>query len=456
MNISYLRCSSDVQDVQHQESSIMDYAKRNNITIDEVIKDEGISAYRKDISARTGFLEILDLARKGNVDNLLVFETSRISRQFIESQTIIDELTRYNVKIHSVSDNTIINQQEIDQLMIAFRSFMNQKASQETGKRVKSAHELLRQQGKWAAGALPYGYVLIDGYAVIDEELRPEIITMFEDYINYDSKYVQDKYGIKNRKTLIDRISHPMIKEIVGDDLFIRANRVKQSRRCSSKSSANSLNRTDVLFESLLIHKCCGNKLYLNRDYRSKGKPHAYRCKSCRGNETITNKKSFSGKILDTHIESQILDILDNLDHDALYAKYNSRCTKKQAIIELKLRELDTTHKTKMRALELGKTRLTESILNNAPSATIDAISNMINDVSVELADIEEQLNLQRGELEHMQEQAIHQEAIIADILNARDIYKSAGIQQKKAILQMLVNRIEVSDVDSVDIYLNI
>lgn len=456
MNIAYLRCSSDVQDVQHQESSIMDYAKRNNITIDEVIKDEGISAYRKDISARTGFLEILDLARKGNVDNLLVFETSRISRQFIESQTIIDELTRYNVKIHSVSDNTIINQQEIDQLMIAFRSFMNQKASQETGKRVKSAHELLRQQGKWAAGALPYGYVLIDGYAVIDEELRPEIITMFEDYINYDSKYVQDKYGIKNRKTLIDRISHPMIKDIVGDDLFIRANRVRESRRCTSKSTANSLNRTDILFESLLVHKCCGNKLYLNRDYRSKGKPHAYRCKSCRGNETITNKKSFSGKILDTHIEEQILDILDNLDHDALYAKYNSRCTKKQAIIELKLRELDTTHKTKMRALELGKTRLTESILNNAPSATIDAISNMINDVSVELADIEEQLNLQRGELEHMQEQAIHQEAIIADILNARDIYKSAGIQQKKAILQMLVNRIEVSDVNDVDIYLNI
>ena len=456
MNISYLRCSSDVQDVQHQESSIMDYAKRNNITIDKVIKDEGVSAYRKDISARVGFLEILDLARKGQIDNLLVFETSRISRQFIESQTIIDELTRYNVKIHSVSDNSIINQQEIDQLMIAFRSFMNQKASQETGKRVKSAHELLRQQGKWAAGSIPYGYKLIDGYAVIDEELAPEIITMFEDYINYDSKYVQDKYGIKNRKTLIDRISHPMIKEIVGDDLFIRANRVKQSRRCSSKSSANSLNRTDVLFESLLIHKCCGNKLYLNRDYRSKGKPHAYRCKSCRGNETITNKKSFSGKILDTHIESQILDILDNLDHDALYAKYNSRCTKKQAIIELKIKELNNTHATKMRALELGKTRLTESILNNAPSATIDAISNMIASVSEELADIEEQLNLQRGELEHIQEQAIHQEAIIADILNARDIYKSAAIAQKKAILQMLVNRIEVSDVDSVDIYLNI
>lgn len=456
MNIAYLRCSSDVQDVQHQESSIIDYAKRNNITIDKVIKDEGISAYKKDISARAGFLEVLDMARKGDIDNLLVFEMSRISRQFIESQTIIDELTRCNVKIHSVSDNSIINQQEIDQLMIAFRSFMNQKASQETGKRVKSAHELLRQQGKWAAGALPYGYRLIDGYAVIDEDLAPEIITMFEDYINYDSKYVQDKYGIKNRKTLIDRISHPMIKEIVGDDLFIRANKIKDSRRCSKKSSASNLNRTDVLFEGLLYHKHCSHKLYLNRDYRSKGKPHNYRCKKCRGDETITSKKSFSGTKLDAHIEKQILDILDSLDHDALVEKYASRCTKKQMMLELKLNELEATHTTKQRALQLAQAKLETFILNGSPDATINAVSNMIESVANELAEIEEQLIIQRGELDIIKEQAAHQEALITDILNARDIYKSATVPQKKAILHMLINRIEVADVDSVDIYLNI
>ena len=233
MNIIYLRCSSSLQDTAHQEASILDYCKRNNIDPDRIIRDEGISAYRKDISARDGFLEILDMAREGMVDNLIVFETSRISRNFIEGQTVVDTLSQCNVKIHSVTDNSIINESELNKLMNAFKFFFNQKASQETGKRVKSAHELLRQQGKWAAGALPYGYVLIDGYAVIDEELRPEIITMFEDYINYDSKYVQDKYGIKNRKTLIDRISHPMIKEIVGDDLFIRANKIINTFRKS-------------------------------------------------------------------------------------------------------------------------------------------------------------------------------------------------------------------------------
>ncbi len=456
MNIAYLRCSSTVQDTEHQESSITAYAKRNNITIDRIIKDEGISAFRKDVSARDGFLEILDLAHKGEVDNLIVFETSRISRQFIESQTLIDELTRCGVQIHSVGDNSIINQNELDSLMIAFRSFMNQKASKETGLRVKSAHELLRQQGKWAAGTIPYGYKLIDGYAVIDEELKPQIIELFEDYIHHSSSYVQNKYNIRNRKTLIDRISHPMLKEIVGDDLFARANRVRESRKCVANSPANQLNRTDILFEGLLYHKECGCRLYLNRDYRSKNHVHSYRCKACRGDESITTKKSFSGTKLDKHIEEQILQILDSLNHDALAEKYASRCTKKQAVLHLKISELNTTHTSKQRALQLAQTKLEGYILNGAPDVTINAVSTMIHNITVELAEIEEQLTFLNSELNALQQQTAYQEALIADILNAKDIYRSAHIAQKKAVLHMLINRIEVSDTDEADIFLNI
>ena len=456
INICYTRCSSTEQDTEHQVQSINEYAARNSITIDKYISDEGLSGFKLDVEQRPGIQEVLHLVQQDKVANLLIFESSRISRRMVQYQTVMDTFTQHNVKVHSVSENTILNAHDIDRLLNAFKGWMAEMSSVETGKRVKSAHQLLREQGKWAAGALPYGYKLEDGYAVIDEDLAPELITMFEDYINYDSKYVQDKYGIKNRKTLIDRISHPMIKDIVGDDLFVRANKIRESRRCTSKSSANSLNRTDVLFEGLLYHKCCGNRLYLNRDYRSKGKPHSYRCKACRGDETITNKKSFSGTKLDVHIEEQILDILDSLDHDALVEKYASRCTKRQAVVELKVHELTSLRSTKQRALQLAQTKLEGFILNGAPDATINAVSNMIASVANELADIEQQLIIQQESLNQIKEYASHQEALIADILNACDIYKSATTVQKKAILQMLVDRIEVADVNDVDIYLNI
>ena len=135
--------------MQHQESSIIDYCRRNNIVIDRTIKDEGISAFRKDVSARDGFTEVLDMAQKGLIDNLIIFETSRISRNFIEGQTVVDTLTKCNVKIHCVTDNAIINESELNQLMNAFKFFFNQKASKETGERVKSAQQFLRSQGKW-------------------------------------------------------------------------------------------------------------------------------------------------------------------------------------------------------------------------------------------------------------------------------------------------------------------
>ena len=274
-NVAYLRCSSEEQSVDHQESSIREYAARNDIVIDKIIKDEGISAFRKDVSARDGFMEVLEMARNAQIDNLVIFESSRISRGFIEAQALIDELTRCGVKIHSVSDGSIINQNELDSLMIAFRAFMNNKASRETGMRVKSAHELLRSQGKWPAGSIPYGYKLVDGYAVIDEELKPIIIEMFKDYIHYSSNKVQEKYHIKNRKTLIDRISHPMSEAIVGAELFTRANKVRESRKCSRESNVGSLNRTDILYEGLVYHKCCGSRLYMNRDYRTKNHVHS-------------------------------------------------------------------------------------------------------------------------------------------------------------------------------------
>ena len=455
-NIAYLRCSSDEQSVEHQESSIREYAARNDIVIDKIIKDEGISAYRRDVSARDGFMEVLEMARSGLIENLIVFESSRISRGFIEAQNIIDELTRCGVKIHSVSDGCIINQNELDSLMIAFRAFMNQKASKETGMRVRSAHELLRKEGKWAAGTIPYGYKLVDGYAVIDEELQPIITEMFNDYIHYPSNKVQEKYHIKNRKTLIDRISHPMSEAIVGADLFIRANKVRQDRKCSRDSSTGSLNRTDILYEGLVYHKCCGSRLYMNRDYRTKNHVHSYRCKTCRGDESITSKKSFSGTKLDDYLEEQVLQILDNLNHEALSEKYNSRNTKKLDVLHLKYRELVNTRASKQRALQKAQERLETCIINDSPDVTIDAVSKMIATVRSELLEIEEQLESLNNDIESVNSKAAYQESLIQEVLNAKDIYKSATIEQKKAILQMLINYIEVEDVNKAIIYLNI
>ena len=455
INICYTRCSSTEQDTDHQVKSINEYAARNNMTIDKYISDEGLSGFKLDVEQRPGIQEVIHLVQQDKVANLFIFESSRISRRMVQYQTVMDIFTQHNTRVHSVSENTILNAHDIDRLLNAFKGWMAEQSSIETGRRVKSAHAKLRAEGKWASGTIPYGYKLVDGYAIVDEELKPQIVSLFEDYIHHSSSYVQKKYNIRNRKTLIDRISHPMLKEIVGDDLFNRANKVRESRKCRSNSSANQLNRTDILFEGLLYHKCCQSRLYLNRDYRSKNHVHVYRCKACRGNGS-TIKKSFSGKRLDVYLEEQILQILDSLNHDALLEKYNSRCTKKQAVLNIKQRELTNTHSSKMRAVQLAQSKLEGYILNGAPDTTINAVSTMIHNITNELTELEEQLNKVNKDIEALQEQTNYHEALIANILNAKAIYQTASIAQKKAILHMLINRVEVSDTNEADIFLNI
>lgn len=80
----------------------------------------------------------------------------------------------------------------------------------------------------------------------------------------------------------------------------------------------------------------------------------------------------------------------------------------------------------------------------------------MIESITSELADIEEQLNTLSSELEALYQQTQYHESLIDNILNAKAIYESASIAQKKAVLHMLINRIEVSDTDEADIFLNI
>ena len=80
----------------------------------------------------------------------------------------------------------------------------------------------------------------------------------------------------------------------------------------------------------------------------------------------------------------------------------------------------------------------------------------MIQGIASELLEIDAQLDRINQELESLKERSAYHESLIANLLNAKAIYKTASIAQKKAILNMLINRIEVSDTNDADIFLNI
>lgn len=446
MIIAYMRVSSETQTLDQQRKAINEYAAAHSLTIDKFIEDFGISAYRKTFEAREGLLEILNLAEQGLVSDLILFESSRLSRRYGESVSLIERLTMKGVKIHSIVDNGIINQNDLDSLMNAFRSYMNQNASKLTSERIKSKLAHLRQQGLYTGGSVTWGFKVVDKRVVPDEELRPVITQFFKDYISFGASYCLDKYKINNPVTLNKRIKNEAYKEIVDEDLWQHANKVRASRACR-KSYSSKTNRSKWLFEGLLTH-CCGKKLYLS----SQTDGTYYRCYRCNSQR----RKLYKAPMLEKVIQDELMDVFANLSYEKLEEQYLLKTEKLKLVLELEVKSLDTEIEAAEKQLATLKSRLTHFLCEDGSDMVINQISELITNKVEEIASLKTDRDEAMIKLSNASNKEQKQMDQIRNLLDAKDIYLNASIEGKKSVLHLIVDRIIVSDYDDLEIYLHI
>ena len=446
MIIAYTRVSSETQTLDQQKKAINEYAAAHSLTVDKFIEDFGISAYSKSFEAREGLLEILNLAEQGLVSDLILFESSRLSRRYGESVSLIERLTMKGVKIHSIVDNGIINQNDLDSLMNAFRSYMNQNASKLTSERIKSKLAHLRQQGLYTGGSVTWGFKVVDKRVVPDEELRPVITQFFKDYIAFGASYCLDKYKINNPVTLNKRIKNEAYKEIVDEDLWQHANKVRSSRACR-KSYSSKTNRSKWLFEGLLTH-CCGKKLYLS----SQTDGTYYRCYRCNSQR----RKLYKASMLEKVIQDELMDVFANLSYEKLEEQYLLKTEKLKLVLELEVKSLDTEIEAAEKQLNTLKSRLTHFLCEDGSDMVINQISELITNKVEEIASLKTDRDEAMIRLSSTSNKEQKQMDQIRNLLDAKDIYLNASIEGKKSVLHLIVDRIIVSDYDDIEVFLHI
>lgn len=446
MIIAYLRVSTTEQTIAQQQKAINEYAAAHNLVIDKVYSDEGISAYSKTFEAREGLLEILELSEQGLVSDLLLFETSRISRRYGESVSLIERLTMKGVRIHSVVDNGVINQNDIDSLMNAFRSYMNQQSSKLTSERIKAKLAHLKQQGLYTGGSVTWGFTVVDRKVVPDEELRPVIIQFFNDYIAFGASYCLEKYSIGNPVTLNKRIKNEAYKELVGEELWIHANKVRAGRACR-KSYSSKTNRSKWLYEGLLQHDC-GKKLYLSVQTNCT----YYRCYKCNS----TSRKLYKAKELEALLEAELLEVFANLSYEKLEEQYLLKTEKLKLVLELEIKSYDTEIEAAEKQLNTLKNRLSHFLCEDGSDMVITQISELITNKIAEISSLKsdrDEAVIRLSSANNKEKQQLNQ---ITNLLDAKDIYINASNEGKKAVLHLIVDNIIVRDYDNIDIYLHI
>lgn len=87
--VLYVRCSTDAQEAEHQIQTCKKYAHSINLEINDIIKDEGVSAYSTNYTKRVGLMSVIELASKGEINNLIIFSTDRLSRRSVVKKLLL-------------------------------------------------------------------------------------------------------------------------------------------------------------------------------------------------------------------------------------------------------------------------------------------------------------------------------------------------------------------------------
>lgn len=179
----YCRISNDKEGaglgVQRQEEDCRMLAERHDFEVAAVFTDNDISAYSG--KRRPGYREML--SRLDETEVVLAWHTDRLHRQPAELEEYIEVCADHGVVTHTVQAGQLDLTSATGTFAARMFGNMARYESEIKAARVKRAMEQKIRAGKWAGGAIPFGWVFEDGVPIVQEEQATVIRYVFEHII---------------------------------------------------------------------------------------------------------------------------------------------------------------------------------------------------------------------------------------------------------------------------------
>jgi len=158
MNIGYIRNSTLKQEnsVETQRKQINDYSEMNNLVLDKIIVDEGISGSGDKTDLRKGYNQIIDLINQGEVNNLVVISISRWGRNLGETYKSVKLMGEKNTKFISIKEN-IDTSSPVGRFTLNILSSLYEMELEMISERTKDTLRVKKENNK-VYGNTPFGY----------------------------------------------------------------------------------------------------------------------------------------------------------------------------------------------------------------------------------------------------------------------------------------------------------
>lgn len=200
----YIRVSTDKQEYERQLDALKKYAKFNDYEIAYIFKEKmsGLN------SERPEYNRLISLTKE-NIDILLIWELSRLSRKSIEIQSDINRFTQnginvyiYNRQLSTLDDNG--NEMLSTKMIISMMAVMAEDEIKTYKQRSKSAkHFYVLSKGKSYTQKAPLGYDIRNKYLYVNNDQAKLVRRIFDMCISGDSqRSIAITFNSEGRKTL--------------------------------------------------------------------------------------------------------------------------------------------------------------------------------------------------------------------------------------------------------------
>lgn len=315
--VIYIRVSTEEQvenySLNTQEEICTKEAKKRNLSINKVFREEGRSA--KTITARPILIEMLEYCRKHkrDIDAVIVYRLDRVSRQTTDYLAIRKKLSEYDIKLISATEPTGNSPTEkfIETMLAGFAQMDNDVRGE------RSRNGLRARFMNGLCSYVTHGYLNQNGYITKD----PESFTQFREaweLLATGTKTLREigdflyEKGVKQKKKggkLLPQTLHRIFRNkfyagkvvskkygmevpgqhppMITEEMFYKVQAILEGRNPNLKPSLTKRSRDNTEFPLRRLIKCsaCGSS-YSGAWSQGKRAKYAYyfcakRCKEC-------------------------------------------------------------------------------------------------------------------------------------------------------------------------------
>ncbi|MGN1104530.1 MAG: recombinase family protein, partial [Candidatus Coproplasma sp.] len=193
----YLRLSKDDErmgeslSIDNQRLILRKYVTEHGGTIIDEYVDDGYSGTNFE---RPGVQRLLEDAKTGKIDTIIVKDLSRFGRNYIQVGQYTDYIfPAYGIRFIALNDNVDtadVNSAGMD--MMPIMNIFNEWHSANTSKKIRAVLEASQRSGKYTSGTYPYGYIAgtdENRSAIVDEPAAKIVRRIFDMRIQGYSPY---------------------------------------------------------------------------------------------------------------------------------------------------------------------------------------------------------------------------------------------------------------------------